>query len=150
MTSIFPTPILNEKVKENPMRAIRHVQNRIQISSGVSMIFGAGPLFRHVDPDQFMWNGEGERISEVFIPFKTVIERPPIVFISLTSIDASQAQNLRLKLSTRDATKQGFIASARTWSDTKLASIEASWFAVTQSVEARVSQLTPRAEREGL
>lgn len=110
-----------------------HAQHRIQLTAQTVMVVGQGALFRHVNPDDYMWTGDGDRHLDVFIPFTISFRRAPIVLVNLVGVDASHAQNLRLKLRVRDTRRDGFTATAHTWQDTKLASVDVSWFALEHS-----------------
>ena len=110
-----------------------HAQHRIQLTAQTVMVLGQGALFRHVNPDEYMWTGDGDRHLDVFIPFTIAFRRAPIVQVNLVGLDASHAQNLRLKLRVREARRDGFVATAHTWQDTKLASVDVSWFALEHS-----------------
>ncbi|WGI23170.1 H-type lectin domain-containing protein [Amylibacter sp. IMCC11727] len=113
-----------------------HVQHRISLSAQTTLVLGQGELFRHVNPDDFMWNGDGDRHLNVFIAFTKPLRRVPLVQVNLMGVDASHAQNLRLKLRVSDAAVTGFVVTAHTWQDTKLAGVDISWSAFEQSNSA--------------
>lgn len=131
MTRHDPNEILDTVETEPRRHIVKHVQQCTMLGRGSMMILGTGSLFRHVNPEKFMWNQDGERQVEVYIPFRKMFPVVPQIQMGLTGVDASKAQNLRLKLDTCDVSVQGFVAIARTWDDTRLASIDVSWFAIS-------------------
>ncbi|EBA02846.1 hypothetical protein RB2150_18367 [Rhodobacterales bacterium HTCC2150] len=130
----------NENNKQN---TAVHAQQRIQIANDTVMVMGSGLLFRHANPGGYMWNDQGDREFEVFIPFETTLERKPLVQVNLSGVDASHAQNLRLTLAVKSTSLEGFVVGAKTWGDTKIASVDISWMAMAQSVVSRVAELVP-------
>lgn len=102
---------------------------------------GQCDLFRHVDPDAYMWVGDGDRSVIMPIKFERRLETNPLVFLSLQSIDASQGHNLRFDLSAENVTTRGFDVVFSTWFDTKIASCSISWFAFSQTAASALNHL---------
>lgn len=96
---------------------------------GLQIIVGEGEVFNHVDTNQFMWVGEGDRSvrqgAQFDLPFLTV----PLVSVGLSGIDASQSQNQRFHLSAGNVTCFGFDLVFITWGDTQIARACATWTA---------------------
>ena len=117
---------------KNVLNVQLHKQQGTLLSGSTIMVMGAGELFRHVNPNGFMWLDDGDREMSVFIPFSQPFRRAPNVQLNLTGVDASHAQNLRLKLRVAEASTDGFVAVAQTWQDTRIASVDVSWVAIGQ------------------
>lgn len=101
---------------------------------GMQIITATGELFNHVDNNEPMWSGDGDRSVDVQISFAAPFQKPPHVTAGLTGIDSSSGQNLRFNLIARDITKEGFVLSFVSWSDTKIARASASWSAIGAAV----------------
>ena len=125
-----------------------HQQKILSFSPEAVLAVGSGPLFRHVDPDGDMWRGKGDREFRAFIKFENAMPRTPLVLLNLAGIDASHAQNLRLKLEVSGESREGFWATALTWGDSKIASVDVAWTAICQSTEARVAELTRSQDKK--
>lgn len=128
---------------ESPKTKNAHAKDQEVIANadGFTLIFGSCELFHHVDPNDYMWEGDGKREVRVPIFFEKPLERKPHVFLSINSLDSSQAHNLRYKILAEDVSKNGFTAAFKTWSDTRISSASISWVAFSQSVESRVKKL---------
>ena len=124
---------------KNVLNVQLHQQHSTPLTQSTTMVMGAGELFRHVNPNGFMWLDDGDREMSVFIPFSQPFRRAPNVQLNLVGIDASHAQNLRLKLRVAEASTDGFVAVAQTWQDTRIASVDVSWVAIGQ-VAARLPE----------
>ena len=114
-------------------------------AGGLGVLGGTCELFRHVDPDGYMWDGDGDRKVIKPIKFEQRLETNPLVFVSLQSIDASQGHNLRFDLRAENVTTRGFDVVFSTWFDTKIASCSVSWFAFSQTAASALNQLLGKA-----
>ncbi len=114
-----------------------HQQHRLQLAPQTFLVLGQGELFRHVNPDNFMWSDEGDRHLKVFIPFAKIMQRSPFVQVNLAGLDSSHAQNLRLKLKVSDTSTEGFVITAHTWQDTKIAGVDVSWMAIEHAANTK-------------
>ena len=65
---------------------------------GMQIITGAGEVFNHVDNNEPMWSGEGDRAVRVPVAFATPFQKPPYITVGISGIDASRAQNLRFNI----------------------------------------------------
>ena len=101
---------------------------------GMQIITGAGEIFNHVDNNEPMWTGEGDRSVRVPVAFAAPFQKPPHITIGISGIDASRAQNLRFNIQAEEITREGFILSFVTWDDTKIARASASWSAIGSAV----------------
>lgn len=78
-----------------------------------------------------MYAGEGVRTVKEFIKFPLEFEKTPNVICSLSGIDASTKTNIRIDVNVETVTKEGFEVVATTSSDTKIASLNISWIAIS-------------------
>ena len=121
------------------MDGIRHQSQQFsqQTTSplvGMQIITATGEIFNHVDHNEPMWAGEGDRYVRVPVAFAAPFQKPPHINVGISGIDASRAQNLRFNISAEDITREGFILQFVTWDDTKIARASASWSAIGSAV----------------
>lgn len=96
---------------------------------GLLIIVGEGEVFNHVDNNDFMWGGEGDRMVRQKVLFDTPFLGIPLVSVGISGIDASRAQNQRFHLRAENITCFGFELVFVTWGDTKIARASATWTA---------------------
>jgi len=70
--------------------------------------------------------------TEGRIRFSKQFTAVPVVSLSLSSVDVSNAANFRVKVYATNITLEGFTVHAESWADTKLYSCGASWLAIGQ------------------
>ena len=75
--------------------------------------------------------GTGDRVFDVVVPFQAPFAVTPAVQVSLATIDADAAPNLRVEVLAVNVTPLQFTLRMHTWSDTKLYVVHASWLAFT-------------------
>ncbi|MCP5073307.1 MAG: hypothetical protein GY947_08435 [Rhodobacteraceae bacterium] len=103
---------------------------------GMQIITASGEVFNHVDRNDPMWSGEGDREVRVPVQFVAPFQKPPHITIGLSGIDASRAQNLRFNITAEEVTRDGFVIRFITWDDTKIARASATWSAIGSAVPA--------------
>lgn len=104
---------------------------------GMQIITAMGEIFNHVDGNDPMWAGEGDRELRIPLTFAAPFQRPPHVTVGLSGIDASRAQNLRFNITAQEITREGFVLCFVTWDDTRIARASASWTAIGAAVPQR-------------
>lgn len=102
---------------------------------------GTVELFRHVDPDDFMWIGTGTREVRTKVTYDQTWSATPHVIVNLVALDASHSRNLRYEVLVEASTKAGFETVFRTWGDTMIASASVQWTAIGVSAEDRLRSL---------
>ena len=112
----------------------RFLQQTTSPLVGMQIITSEGEMFNHVDENQPMWSGDGDREVDVEVVFAAPFQKPPHVTVGLSGIDASSGQNLRFNLLARDITREGFTLRFVTWSDTKIARASANWSAIGAAI----------------
>ncbi len=75
-------PFLRTQVISNPL-------------PGLQIIAATDELFNHVDDNQPMWAGEGDRFVDVQVKFDRPFRSPPAVQIGVSGIDCDHEVNLR-------------------------------------------------------
>jgi len=101
---------------------------------GMQIITSTGEVFNHVDRNEPMWAGEGDRNVRLPVSFAAPFHKPPHITIGLSGIDASKAQNLRFNLIAEEITRDGFFINFVTWGDTRIARASATWSAIGAAV----------------
>lgn len=114
--------------------AIAFAQQTTSPLVGMQIITAMGEVFNHVDKNEPMWSGEGDREVRLPVSFAAPFQKPPHVTVGLSGIDSSRAQNLRFDLRAEEVTREGFVLCFVTWSDTKIARASANWTAIGAAV----------------
>jgi hypothetical protein len=103
---------------------VRLSGHRIGVAQGESILFsdfeGGGP----------MWDGEGRREARHAVAFEEPFLAPPAVQVGLAMWDISSAANARVDLHAEAVTPEGFEIVFRTWGDTRIARVRATWIAI--------------------
>ena len=113
---------------ENPPEIIATQQKLIL--GEMQVLCGMGELFNHVDHGLPMWSGEGSRTVVVKIDFQEPFAAPPLVTLGVSGIDSAHDKNLRLWLTARNLSTNGFTIECNTWADTNIARAAVSWQAI--------------------
>jgi hypothetical protein len=138
MTLTFPTAHPSEGAANLPT-ATPHLlshkdrtgqQQITHLASGDMVINHELQLFDHVDPNDYMWIGDGPRVVEKTVIFEHPFATSPALTYALSVLDCSQAQNLRFRLARIDLGKHGFKIALHTWDDTKIARAALVWQAI--------------------
>lgn len=96
----------------------------------IGVASGEVELFNHFASDGFMWVGEGPREVATTVTFDQPFAATPVVQLGITALDASNSDNLRLNLYSRDVSKTGFTIAAFTWLETRIARLNVAWSAM--------------------
>ena len=98
--------------------------NRLGVAQGARVMFSdyadGGP----------MWTGTGPREERCAIAFETAFLDPPAVQVALTMWDMDHKHNQRMDISAEHVTETGFELVFRTWGDSRVARVRASWTAM--------------------
>lgn len=101
-----------------------------KISSGaLGIAHGNDVIFEDFETGGEMWTGTGTREKRKEISFREPFRSLPVVQCSLSMWDVDSATNVRADLEAENITKEGFELVFRTWGDTKIARVKASWAA---------------------
>ncbi|MFV2033512.1 MAG: H-type lectin domain-containing protein [Halocynthiibacter sp.] len=91
---------------------------------------GQKVLFSDFEDGGPMWTGKGPRESRHFIEFSEAFDSAPVVQIGMTMWDTDRLTNLRADLQVQNVTPKGFDVVFRTWGDSRVARVRASWLAI--------------------
>ena len=79
------------------------------------------------------WNlatGGGVREFSWPIPFELPFGTPPVVQVALSGFDLDQRDSARISVAPTNLTAEGFDLVVRTWEDSRVYGVEASWIAI--------------------
>jgi len=91
---------------------------------------GAKVLFSDYADGGPMWTGTGPREKRFAVVFDEPFAQPPQVQVALSMWDIDHAQNQRMDISAEEITETGFDLVFRTWGDSRVARVRASWLAM--------------------
>ncbi len=111
-----------------PVQATENAMQRIRAPLGV--LQGNQVLFSDFANGGVMWTGEGEREARVEIRFGQSFVAAPAVMVALSMWDMDRRSNARGDLTAENITAEGFEMVFRTWGDTRIARLRASWMAM--------------------
>ena len=87
-------------------------------------------LFSDFEDGGPMWAGEGPRQHRQPVRFSRRFRGPPVVHVALAMWDVAGGHNSRLDISAEDIGPRSFTLLFRTWGDTRVARVRASWLAI--------------------
>ena len=96
----------------------------VGVSNGETEIFSA---FETGGP---MWTGQGGRVERSAVAFEQPFLEPPVVHVAPSMWDIDCGANQRAEILATNITSEGFELQFRTWGDTRVARIRASWMAI--------------------
>ncbi len=91
---------------------------------------GSRILFSDFEDGGDMWTGSGPRMHRERIEFAEPFRQAPTVHVSLSMFDMDQKSNQRADLDHEGVDEKGFTVVFRTWGDTRVARVRASWLAI--------------------
>ncbi|MEO0486994.1 MAG: H-type lectin domain-containing protein [Pseudomonadota bacterium] len=87
-------------------------------------------LFSDFETDGPMWSGTGPRVVRQAVAFSDAYKTPPNVQVALTMWDMDSESNPRMDVSAEQISETGCVLVFRTWGDTRVARVRASWLAI--------------------
>ena len=87
-------------------------------------------MFSAFEDDGPMWTGEGPRVASVDVRFDESFLAPPVVHVGLNMWDIDRHANQRADIQAVNVGFDGFTLQFRTWGDTRVARVRASWLAI--------------------
>lgn len=87
-------------------------------------------LFSDFIDDGPMWSGTGPREHRLSIEFDEAFADAPVVHASISMWDSDSASNQRMDISAEKITPKKFELVFRTWGDSRVARVRASWMAI--------------------
>lgn len=98
--------------------------------AGLGIAEGGTVLFSAFEDGGEMWTGSGPRLATQDICFDERFLDAPSVHVSLSMWDISGGANQRADIQAVRITREGFSIEFRTWGDTRVARVRASWMAI--------------------
>ena len=87
-------------------------------------------VFADFEDGGAMWTGVGTRERRKEVTFDEVFASPPAVQLSVSLWDMDTSAAIRAELVAENVTNTGFDIVFRTWSDSRIARMRASWIAI--------------------
>lgn len=84
-------------------------------------------LFSDFEDDGQMWAGTGPREQRKAVAFSEAYQSIPSVTVGLSMCDIDGQTSVRTDIRPENITETGFEIVFRTWSDTRIARVRASW-----------------------
>ena len=91
---------------------------------------GSRILFSDFIDGGAMWTGTGPREDRSKVIFEDTFDFPPVVTVAISMWDIDHSTNSRMDISAEAVTAKGFDIVFRTWGDSRVARIRASWTAI--------------------
>lgn len=91
---------------------------------------GEAILFSDHESGGPMWAGDGARRAETEIAFAESFRSVPAVTVHLAMWDVASGSNSRGDLRAEHVTERGFVLVFRTWGDSRVARVRATWQAL--------------------
>lgn len=91
---------------------------------------GAHVLFSDYADGGPMWTGTGPREERFAVVFEERFAAPPAVQVALSMWDIDHKHNQRMDISAEEISETGFQLVFRTWGDSRVARVRASWTAM--------------------
>lgn len=91
---------------------------------------GEVALFSDFETDGEMWTGAGPRERRQRVSFGQPYVNVPMVQVAISLWDVETTAPMRAQIAAEAIDQSGFEIVFRTWSDTRVARIRATWFAI--------------------
>ena len=104
--------------------------NMKRFTGAVGIDQGARVLFYDVRDGGAMWQGSGPREVRQLQEFEVPFLNPPAVTVGVAMWDIDHNVNSRVDIAAENITETGFEIVLRTWADSRIARIRASWMAI--------------------
>jgi hypothetical protein len=91
---------------------------------------GDAMVFAEFEDGGAMWTGSGERERRKLVHFAEAFASPPTVQLSVSLWDMDTSVPIRAELVAENVTTTGFDIVFRTWADSRIARLRASWTAI--------------------
>ncbi|MFC3571601.1 H-type lectin domain-containing protein [Paracoccus sp. TOH] len=96
----------------------------------VGVANGSTEMFSAFESGGPMWTGQGARVEVQRVRFDESFAEPPVVHVGLSMWDVDRNANQRADIQAAHITTDGFELQFRTWGDTRVARVRASWMAI--------------------
>lgn len=99
-------------------------------SGSLGIVQGARVLFSDFVDGGVMWTGSGPRESRHLVTFTEPFQAPPTVMASIAMWDIDHKTNSRADITAESISTDGFHLVFRTWGDSRVARVRATWIAI--------------------
>jgi hypothetical protein len=82
-------------------------------------------------PNYTLHQQSGDRAVSIEVTFDKGFEVKPEIILSVSLLDAEKTTNIRYSVLAKAISRDGFVITIRTWSDSKIYGIGGSWLAVS-------------------
>ncbi len=96
----------------------------------VGVAQGSTEMFSAFESGGPMWTGQGPRVETRRVDFDESFSEAPVVHVALSMWDVDSDANQRVDIQAVNITPRGFDLQFRTWGDTRVARVRASWMAI--------------------
>lgn len=101
-----------------------------RVNGAICIDQGSRILFDDIGHGGPMWQGEGPREVRVFQAFAASFIDNPVVMVGIGMWDVDHMTNARLDIAAEAISPSGFEIVFRTWGDTHVARVRATWMAI--------------------
>lgn len=91
---------------------------------------GEAQIFSEFESGGAMWTGTGDRERRRPVVFDEAYASPPAVQVSVSLWDMDTSAAIRAEIRAENITQTGFDIVFRTWADSRIARLRASWMAI--------------------
>ena len=82
-------------------------------------------------PNYTLDKGSGPRTFSIEVSYPKGFDVKPDILISVNSLDADASTNIRYEVVAKGISRDGFVITIKTWSESKIFNIGGSWLAVS-------------------
>lgn len=119
-----------------------------RFGSALGVDQGSLVLFTDFADGGVMWTGSGQREVRHIQSFVDGFVEPPVVTIGLSMWDIASQSNSRVDIAAENVTATEFEIVFRTWGDTRVARVRASWLAIGATRGDDVSDVPQASDQE--
>ena len=99
-------------------------------NNSIGITQGSRVLFSDFVDDGPMWTGSGPREQRFDVTFEEAFAAIPNVHVALSMWDISAEHNQRMDIAAENITEAGFDLVFRTWGDSRVARVRATWMVI--------------------
>lgn len=100
------------------------------LTGSVGIAQGSKVLFSDFADGGVMWTGQGDRESRHTVTFKEPFRYAPSVMVGISMWDIDHKNTSRADITAENISREGFDFVFRTWGDTRVARIRATYTAI--------------------
>jgi hypothetical protein len=97
----------------------------LRIASAVTPLGSASPGWTLLDPGV-----DRDRVFSAYIGFEKAFSQTPVLQVGIAGFDIENGDASRLRVRVRRISAEGFTVELQTWFNTRIWSVDLSWFAI--------------------